>query len=223
MRRFLSRLTVLSVLLTLSVAGVALAHTTVSPEQVPPESFEVLTVQVPGEKGVPVVEERVEVPEGFTVLRVQPVPGWDYEFEREGGVIKAIVWSGGEISETEFQQFHFQAQTPEETGEYAWKAFDTYSDGSVSEWTGPVDSEEPASVVQVASESAEEESGSHHSGMEGMESGSDDMGSMEAGSQESAEAPLPDTGGTSPVVYIGFGAVAMILGVALMMRLRRIG
>lgn len=208
MRRFLSRLTVLSVLLTLGVAGVAWAHVTVSPEEVSPGDFETLTLNVPNEKEIPTTEVRVEVPEGFTVSGVQPVPGWEHEFEEQGGVTRAIVWSGGEIGAREFQQFLISARTAEEDGEYAWPATQTYQDGSVVEWTGPPDADNPASVIQVASSGSE--SGGHGAG-------------AESGGQASASAPLPDTGGTSPVLYVGFGAAAAVLGTALIMRLRKIG
>lgn len=214
MRRILSRLTVLSVLLTLGIASGALAHVTVGPEEVPPGGFETLTLNVPNEKEVPTTKAKVEVPEGFTVSGVQPVPGWEHEFAEQGGVIRSITWSGGEIGPQEFQQFLISAQTPEEAGEYTWPATQTYQDGSVVEWTGPPDADEPASVIQVASSGSE--SGGHDAGMEGMEG-------SETASQESAEAPLPDTGGTSPALYVGFGAVAILLGTALTMRLRKIG
>ena len=206
MQRFISRLAVLSVFLTLGIAGAAWAHVTVSPEEVSVDGFETLTVKVPNEKEIPTTEVRAEVPEGFTVTGVQPVPGWNYEFEEQGGVINAIVWSGGEIGPREFQQFPISASTPEEAGDYSWPATQTYQDGSVVEWTGPPDADQPAAVVQVASSDTPD--GGH---------GAD----MESGGQESAGAPLPDTGGTNPVLYVSFGAVAILVGTALMMRLRR--
>src|SRR3712207_2456835 len=115
----------LAACLLLGTASVARAHVGVLPEEVPADSFEVFTVRVPSEKEVPTTEVRVEVPEGFTVSRVEPVPGWDYELEEEAGVVSAITWSGGEIGATEFQQFDVQGQTPEEIGEYPWRAFQT--------------------------------------------------------------------------------------------------
>jgi len=146
------------------VTGVASAHVVVSPEEVPAGNFEKLTVSVPTERDVPTTQIRLEVPEGFTVLGVRPVPGWDYELEEEAGVVSAIIWSGGEIGATEFRQFDVQGQTPEETGEYSWRAFQTYEDGSVVDWIGSEDSEEPASVVRVTegdpNNSAAQKSGS---------------------------------------------------------------
>lgn len=216
MRRFLSRLMILSVLLTLSVSSVAWAHVTVSPEEVPPGDFETLTLNVPNEKEIPTIEVRAEVPEGFTISGVQPVPGWEHEFEEQGGVVRAITWAGGEVGPQEFQQFLISAQTPEEAGEYTWAATQTYQDGSVVEWASPPDSENPASVIQVSS------SGSETSGHgAGSESAGHDMASMESENQESASAPLPDTGGTSPVLYVGFGGVAILVGAALIMQWRR--
>jgi hypothetical protein len=119
----------------------------------------VLTVRAPTEKDIPTTQIRVEVPEGFTVTGVRPVPGWTSKFEEDGGAIRAITWSGGEIEPQEFQEFAIQPKTPEETGEYSWRAYQTYQDGSVVQWTGPpeehggreMESEDsgPASVVDI--------------------------------------------------------------------------
>lgn len=121
----------MSSLLTLAVAGTSWAHVVVTPEEVGAEDYETFTVTVPTEKDIPTTEVRVEVPEGFTVSGVQPVPGWDYEFEEDGGLITSVTWFGGEIGPREFQQFLLSAQAPEESGEHPWRAFQTYEDGSV--------------------------------------------------------------------------------------------
>jgi uncharacterized protein YcnI len=156
-------------LILLATAGVAWAHVVVSPKEVPADSYQKLVTSVPTEKDIPTTKVRVEVPEGFTVTSVEPVPGWKSDFEKESGVITAITWSGGEIAPEEFQEFPFQAKTPKDTGEYAWKAYQTYQDGSVVEWTGPpedpnmpgtdMDTEEegpgPASVVEVVQSGAQ--------------------------------------------------------------------
>ncbi len=149
MRTALFRVVVLSAFLTLAVTSVASAHVRVLPEQVSAGTYEVFTVRVPTERDVPTIGVRVEVPQGFTITGVEPLPGWDFDLEEEDGVVSAISWSGGEIGETEFQQFDIQGQSPQETGEYAWNAYQTYADGEVVEWTGAEDTEEPASVVSV--------------------------------------------------------------------------
>ena len=200
--RFLWTL-LLAVSLLLGTASVAWAHVRVLPEEVPADSFEVLTVRVPTEREVPTTEVRVEVPEGFTVSGVEPVPGWDYDLEEDAGAVSAITWSGGEIGENEFQQFDVQARTPAEAGEYAWNAYQTYADGEVVEWTGQAESEEEASVVRV------------------VESGSGEGGHGAVGQEEPATESSVATGGfTQVAAYGGLGIGALALVVALVALLR---
>ncbi len=205
MRTIWFRFAALSVLLTLAATGVAWAHVTVVPEEVPADSFQVLTVRVPTEKDVPTTEVRVEVPEGFTISRVKPMPDWEYEFEEEAGVVSAITWSGGEIGATEFQEFDVQGRTPEEPGEYPWRAFQTYEDGEVVEWVGPEDSEEPASVVTVAEGAAE---GDRHG----------------VATQGSNPEEVASVGAVTPVAAygsLGVGTLVLVVALAALLLLRR--
>lgn len=166
----------LAAVMMLTLSGVAWAHTTVSPEQVSAGSTETFTVSTPGEKSAPIVEERVQVPAGFEVTSVSSPDGWRGSVE--GG---SVVWAGGEIGEGEEQQFTFEARVPAQTGAYPWRAFDTYEDGSVSEWSGGPDSDNPASITEViAGEAAASSGHGSHGG--------------------SHEADLPETGGVSPLL-----------------------
>ncbi len=83
MRNLYLRIALVTVCLVLGAQTVAWAHVTVSPEEVPAEGFATLTVKVPNEKEIPTTEVRVEVPEGFTVSGVQPVPGWSTSSRRK--------------------------------------------------------------------------------------------------------------------------------------------
>jgi uncharacterized protein YcnI len=207
MKRLLVRAAAVSTCTVLAASAPAWAHVVVSPEEVTAGDYATLTFSVPTEKEVPTTKIRVEVPDGFILSGVQPVPGWDYSFEEDGGLITAVIWSGGEIKPKEFQQFLVQAQAPEEPGDYPWRAFQTYEDGSVVEWTGPPDAEEPASVVAVVSGSDEghgSESGEESSHGEGTRAGED---------------TLVSTGGTSPILYAGLGVGAFALGTMLVRRL----
>lgn len=205
MRTIWLRLVVLTTFLTLTTVGVAYAHVRVSPEEVPAGSYEKLTVSVPTERDVPTTEVRLEVPEGFEVLGVQPEPGWDYDFEEDAGTITAITWSGGEIAPREFQEFRFQTRTPEEGGQFAWNAFQTYEDGEVVEWSGPEGSEQEASFVTVA---------------EGGEGGNDTATQEESGSEGS-----PSTGAFTPVAAyggLGIGALALVVALVALLRGRKV-
>jgi uncharacterized protein YcnI len=201
--------TCLGICAMFAVSAPAWAHVVVSPEEVTAGDYETLTVSVPTEKEVPTTEIRVEVPEGFLLSGVQPVPGWEHAFEEDGGVVTAVTFSGGEIRPREFQQFLLQAQAPEEPGKYPWKAFQTYEDGSVVEWTGAPDSEEPASVVEVVSG----HSGAPESSRPPQE------GSTSQKEASGSASVLADTGGTNPAVYAGLGVVALVLSAIVALRI----
>jgi uncharacterized protein YcnI len=209
MKRLLVGAAALSTCTVLTVSAPAWAHVVVSPEEVAAGDYETLTVSVPTEKEVPTTKIRVEVPEGFLLSGVQPVPGWEYAFEEDGGVITAVTWSGGEIRPQEFQQFLVQAQAPEKPGDYPWRAFQTYGDGSVVEWTGPSDAEEPASVVVVIP------SGTDDHGARAAEAGSDGQGRA----TEAATDTLAATGGANPLLYAGLGVGALAFAALLVRRL----
>ena len=192
----------------LALAAPAVAHVVVSPEEVTAGEYETLTVSVPTEKEVPTTEIRVEVPEGFLLSGVQPVPGWEHSFEEDGGVVTAVTFSGGEIRPQEFQQFLVQAKAPEEPGGYPWKATQTYENGSVVKWTGPPDAEEPASVVEVISGGSADAGSSPEP--------SEASASQQAGGEASV---LADTGGTNPAVYAGLGLAGLLASALLARRL----
>jgi uncharacterized protein YcnI len=192
----------------LALAAPAVAHVVVSPEEVTADEYETLTVSVPTEKEVPTTEIRVEVPEGFLLSGVQPVPGWEHSFEEDGGVVTAVTFSGGEIRPQEFQQFLVQAKAPEEPGGYPWKATQTYENGSVVKWTGPPDAEEPASVVEVISGGSADAGSSPEP--------SEASASQQAGGEASV---LADTGGTNPAVYAGLGLAGLLASALLARRL----
>src|SRR5918993_5259914 len=198
----------LSTCTMITVSAPAWAHVVVSPEEVTAGDYATLTVSVPTEKEVPTTEIRVEGPEGFLLSGVQPVPGWEYSFEEDGGIVTAVTFSGGEIRPREFQQFLVQAQAPEEPGEYPWKATQTYEDGSVVEWVGSPESEEPASVIEVVSGGSESPASSPQP--------TEASASQRAGGE--AEV-LADTGGTNPAVYAGLGLVGLVLSALLARRL----
>jgi uncharacterized protein YcnI len=194
----------------LAVSASAWAHVVVSPEVVTAGDYETLTVTVPTEKEILTTEIRVVVPEGFLLSGVQPVPGWEHTFEEDGGVVRAVTFTGGEIRPREFQQFLLQAQASEEPGEYPWKAIQTYEDGNVVEWTGPPDSEEPASVIEVVS------GGSEHPQTSPQPSEASASREKAAGGETKV---LADTGGTNPALYAGLGFVGLVVSALLARRL----
>ncbi|MDY0393202.1 hypothetical protein RWE15_00585 [Virgibacillus halophilus] len=54
------------------------------------------------------------------------------------------------------------AANPSEPGKISWKALQKYADGSVVEWVGPQNAEEPASVTTIAKGDQAAPHGDHH-------------------------------------------------------------
>lgn len=65
------------------------------------------------------------------------------------GRITAVTWSGGRIEPAEYDDFVFQARTPEAAGKLAFRAFQTYLSGETIEWVDAESGARPAPVVEV--------------------------------------------------------------------------
>jgi uncharacterized protein YcnI len=189
-----------STFLTLAAAGAARAHVEISPPDVPSGTLQEFVAEVPAELDVPTTEIRLEVPEGFEVTNVSSPSGWQGNLSG-----RSIVWSGGEIPPDEVQEFALEARTPADAGEFRWRAFQTYEDGTVVEWKGAEDSEEPAPVVNVTSAG-----------------GASGMKDEHQHGEKGHHGTLPNSGGIGLVaVYNILGVIAMGLGFLMLSVLRR--
>lgn len=136
----------------LTLASAAQAHVNVYPKETTTGAYEKYTVRVPVEKDVNTTKVKLEFPADVKVSTVQPIPGWSYEFEKDkDGRNTALVWTAtdGGIKAHEFTEFSFVGANPKEPGTLSWKAYQTYADGEVVEWTGAPDSKTPASVTTI--------------------------------------------------------------------------
>jgi hypothetical protein len=61
-----------------------------------------------------------------------------------------VTWSGGSVPTEEDASFSFLASTSG-SGSYTFDVKQTYSDGSVVDWSGPESSDSPAPVVKAVS------------------------------------------------------------------------
>ena len=193
MGRIWFKISYLCVFLTLVLAGAAWAHVEVSPGQVPAGATETFTIEVPTEKEIPTTEVRLELPEGFEAVGAGAPSGWQGEVQDN-----ALVWTGGEIPAANSEEFSFEATVPGEDGSFRLNAIQTYQDGSVAEWTGAADSEEPAPTVEVTS------SGGASGEMDGPQHGDEEHGDTPGAHDE-----VPDTGGPSPTALLALCALAL--------------
>ncbi len=116
----------------------AMAHVVVKPNQAGVAAYQTFTVGVPNEKDIPTVSVRLLIPEGIKSVTPNVKPGWKIEVKKEGegenAVVKEISWIGGSIPEGQRDEFLYSAQVPSSPTTIAWKAYQTYSDGTVVSW-----------------------------------------------------------------------------------------
>ncbi|MCD9024197.1 YcnI family copper-binding membrane protein [Cohnella silvisoli] len=153
-----SMMLVLVLFLSIGFAGLASAHVTVQPKEVPAGSYQVFTVRVPSEKEAATTSVKLAIPDGVAVSRIEPKPDWTYEIEK-GAEDKfvSVTWkaTGKGLGATEFGEFRVQGKVADDAKELVWKAYQTYSDGEVVEWTGAADADKPASVTAVTAAAGE--------------------------------------------------------------------
>jgi uncharacterized protein YcnI len=145
-------------LLSLFLTAAAQAHVVVLPSETTQGSYETFTMRVPTEKESPTVKIELKIPvDNVSISRVEPKPDWKYELSKDAtGEITAITWTaaGNGLSGTEFGEFKLQGKVKDDAKPLVWKAYQTYGNGSVVEWTGAAGSETPASVTAVKTKTA---------------------------------------------------------------------
>lgn len=133
---------VLLSLLFVSISSVS-AHVVVQPSTVNVAQRLNFVVGVPTEKDVPTTSVRLVLPEDLESVRPLVKPGWRVEIKKnEEGKPIEIIWSGGQIPADMKDEFVVSAKAPSTEAELHWKAYQTYSDGSVVSWELSPDVEE---------------------------------------------------------------------------------
>ena len=131
----------------LMLAGSAFAHAEVSPTTVVSKKTEFFTLAVPTEKeSAATTQVEFTPPSGFSIDSFAPTPGWKREAQTTGTgentVIQKVTWTGGKVPTEEDAVFQFLASTGA-AKTYSFKVRQTYSDGTVVDWTGPESSDTP--------------------------------------------------------------------------------
>jgi uncharacterized protein YcnI len=95
----------------------------------------------------------VTVPPGFAIHSFEPAPPWKLRLRTrrsDGDVIEKVTWVGGKVPTGQNSVFRFIAfATDAKT--YRFSVRQTYSDGTVVDWSGPAGSRTPAAVVEARS------------------------------------------------------------------------
>jgi uncharacterized protein YcnI len=149
----------LAVLAVIAVALVcsnsAFAHAQVSPSIVVKGESEVFTLAVPTEKeDAATTNVELTPPDGFSIDSFVPSPGWKRDVQQTGAgedaVITKVMWSGGKVPTGEDAAFSFLGRA-DSSKTYTFGVRQTYSDGSIVDWSGPESSDTPAPTLDVKS------------------------------------------------------------------------
>lgn len=116
----------------------AFAHVIVHPNQVGVAAFQEFTMSVPTEKDNPTVAVKLLIPDGLNMVTPNVKAGWTITVKKQGdgedAKVTEIDWTGGSIPADQRDDFIFQAQVPAKETTLNWKAYQTYSDGTVVAW-----------------------------------------------------------------------------------------
>ena len=145
----------LAAVAALAYAESASAHARVSPPVALAKEGQVFTLAVPTEKeGATTTSIEFTPPAGFAIDSFIPTTGWKRSVQQTGSgdaaVITKVTWTGGAVPTGEDAAFSFLASTTG-TGSYTFGVRQTYSDGTVVNWSGPESSDTPAPVVKAVS------------------------------------------------------------------------
>ncbi len=146
----------LAAVVALAVAAAASAHAIVSPAVALDKKLQQFTLSVPTEKeGLTTTEIELTVPSGFAIDSFEPAPaGWKQQVQSTGSgesaIVQKVTWTGGHVPTDEDAVFRFNASTSG-AKTYTFDVRQTYSDGSVVEWSGPEASDTPAPTIAAVS------------------------------------------------------------------------
>ena len=136
-------------------AGSAWAHARISPVVVESKQLQLFSLAVPTEKeNLTTTKVELTVPQGFGIDSFVPAPGWRRQVQQTGSgedaVIQKVTWTGGSVPTGEDSLFQFLAD-PSSSKTFAFTVRQTYSDGSVVDWSGPESSDSPSPTIEAKS------------------------------------------------------------------------
>ena len=136
-------------------AGSAWAHARISPVVVESKQLQLFSLAVPTEKeNLTTTKIELTVPQGFGIDSFVAAPGWKRQVQQTGSgedaVIQKVTWTGGSVPTEEDSLFQFLA-SPSASKTYTFSVRQTYSDGSVVDWSGPESSDSPSPTIEAKS------------------------------------------------------------------------
>jgi uncharacterized protein YcnI len=136
-------------------AASAFAHAELSPSLALAKHLQLFSLAVPTEKeNAATTKVELTPPSGFGIDSFVPAQGWTREEQTTGSgentTVQKVTWTGGKVPTEEDALFQFLASA-DSSKTYTFKVRQTYSDGTVVDWSGPESSDTPAPTVEAKS------------------------------------------------------------------------
>jgi uncharacterized protein YcnI len=136
-------------------AASAFAHAELSPSVALAKHLQLFSLAVPTEKeNATTAKVELTPPNGFSIDSFVPAVGWKRETQTTGTgentTVQKVTWTGGKVPTEEDALFQFLASA-DSSKTYTFKVRQTYSDGTVVDWSGPESSDTPAPIVEAKS------------------------------------------------------------------------
>jgi uncharacterized protein YcnI len=136
-------------------AASAFAHAELSPSVALAKHLQLFSLAVPTEKeNATTAKVELTPPSGFSIDSFVPAVGWKRETQTTGTgentTVQKVTWTGGKVPTEEDALFQFLASA-DSSKTYTFKVRQTYSDGTVVDWSGPESSDTPAPIVEAKS------------------------------------------------------------------------
>jgi uncharacterized protein YcnI len=146
-------LSVAALAVMLVLVPAAFAHARVSPAVSLSGKLQLYSLAVPTEKeGLTTTKIVLTVPKGFGIDSFVPAPGWTQRIQQTGSgdsaIVQKVTWTGGNVPTGDDSLFQFLGQ-PAGSGTYTFRVEQTYSDGSIVDWSGSESSSAPAPTIQA--------------------------------------------------------------------------
>jgi uncharacterized protein YcnI len=140
----------------LVLAAGASAHAVVSPPVAKSKVLQQFSLSVPTEKeGAMTTKIELTVPDGFSIDSFEAAPPWKRQVQAQGSgeeaVVQKVTWTGGHVPTGEDSVFRFNASAAK-SKTYFFDVRQTYSDGSIVDWSAPSESSDtPAPRIEALS------------------------------------------------------------------------
>ena len=131
------------------IPAMSSAHVTVSPRESRIGAWEEYDIRVPNEREVATTVLEVRFPAGLRIMSFEDKPGWSIEpVKNASGAITSARWTG-QLPPGRFVEFGIIGVNPKMPGILSWEATQTYADGTVVRWSGPVASKSPGPTITI--------------------------------------------------------------------------